>query len=127
MDFFAGSPKSVFVDCTLAETHTLTSNITQNPIESGSYLSDHIHNLPRSISLRGAITSRPLDIVSAIVRTPIRAFVSTTAGLILNPILGGYEKYLSSAATGIISERVFGVDTGGKRSGVGKAYWKKTF
>ena len=53
----------IVVDAFLKETHAFSSEITEHPVESGCTISDHIYNLPFSLSLDGIISNTPMTLV----------------------------------------------------------------
>ena len=52
---------SLSIECTLSETHSATSRITNQPVEEGSTISDHIVNDPEKVNITGFISDTPLD------------------------------------------------------------------
>jgi hypothetical protein len=48
------------LDATVKETHELSAQVTDHPVESGSNLTDHIRTLPARISLQGIISNTPI-------------------------------------------------------------------
>lgn len=55
--YFVGS---IQFDILLSESHSLESQVTEHPIETGAVVSDHIRELPRKGSLSGLVTNFPL-------------------------------------------------------------------
>lgn len=51
---------SIELDATLSESHTRQSSVTDNPIEGGSQIQDHITNAPRTLQLEGFVTDDPI-------------------------------------------------------------------
>ena len=117
----------VSVDCVISENHSLTANITRNPVETGSTISDHIHIYPKSLTIEGVITEKPLHILPALAQVPIRAFLSSTARGLLGKYLGGYEKHLAIAGTGLIQQKIIapilGLDRFETRKDVARLFW----
>ena len=115
----------VSVDATTTESYKLTANITQNPVEIGATLSDHIHIRPQTLTIDGIITDKPLEVLQAVAQVPVRALLSATSRGLLGPILGGYEKHLAVAGTGLIQEKVIAPLLGGRatRKDVARLYW----
>ena len=124
-NLFAPAGLIVSVDCTTTEAYKLTANITQNPIETGTTLSDHIHIRPETLSISGIITDKPLEILTALAQVPVRALLSTTARGLLGKYLGGYEKHLAIAGTGLINEKIIAplLGTRATRRDVARLYW----
>ena len=48
------------IDASLDETHSMTSKVTQYPIESGSVISDHVINNPVTVSIHGVVTNNTI-------------------------------------------------------------------
>lgn len=118
--FFRDQPYSMKVDATLEEGHNLEAEISTNPVSSGSMITDHIHVTPQQISITAIVTDKPLDIGLSILQTPISGFINATTGALLNPILGGYERHLATAATGLITQQVL---DGTNRTKTQQVYW----
>jgi hypothetical protein len=51
------------VDAFIKETHTLSAEITEHPVEDGSVMVDHIINRPFSLSIDGIISNTPMSLV----------------------------------------------------------------
>lgn len=51
------------VDGFVHEAHTLTSKITEHPIESGSSIADHVHQEPFALAIEGIISNTPMTLV----------------------------------------------------------------
>ena len=115
----------VSVDVTTTESYKLTANITKNPVETGSTLSDHIHVLPQNLTIEGIITDKPLEILPAVAQVPVRALLSATARGLLGKVLGGYEKHIAIAGTGLIQEKIIAPLLGARatRKDVARLYW----
>jgi hypothetical protein len=73
-----GGPQAVFtMDVSVSESHSLQSDITEHPVETGSDISDHIRNRPRVLSIQGLVTDTPSGILAlAIVPGLIDRFAS---------------------------------------------------
>ena len=57
-----GFLSGILLDATISESHKYDSEITQNPIEDGSNVADHIQLKPVKLSLEGLITDTPLGL-----------------------------------------------------------------
>lgn len=55
----------LFLDCNLFETHQFTSEVTENPIEDGSSVVDHIINKPLQVQIEAIISSVSGDLDEA--------------------------------------------------------------
>lgn len=73
------------IDAAPNVNHSMISNITQNPIEDGSSITDHVNLEPRKVTINGLISETPLSISKAITNTAITA----VAGQILPEFLQG--------------------------------------
>jgi hypothetical protein len=66
-NLFAGDKKTriadVVIDATLSEVVTLSSTITEHPIETKESISDHIFKNPLKIKIEGYITDSPLKVM----------------------------------------------------------------
>ncbi len=51
---------SITVDAVLSETHTLESETTDNPVEQGIDVTDHIRPRPRTLRMEGLISEVPV-------------------------------------------------------------------
>ena len=48
------------LDCTVTETHTATSTVTEHPVESGAKITDHIRPDPVQLSITGIVSDTPI-------------------------------------------------------------------
>jgi len=48
------------LDCTVTETHTATSTVTEHPVESGANITDHIRPEPVQLSITGIVSDTPI-------------------------------------------------------------------
>lgn len=53
-------PDKFFADVTSSQTHDFEWAVTQNPIESGSTINDHVRKMPDKLQVTGFITDTPL-------------------------------------------------------------------
>ncbi len=53
----------LIVDAFIKESHTLSAEITEHPIENGSIMADHIIYKPFSLSIDGIISNTPMNMV----------------------------------------------------------------
>jgi hypothetical protein len=72
VSFLFGSPRRVKIstqvfkidvidfDATISESHNLTAQLTDHPVELGSNITDHYRILPQSITVNGIISNNPL-------------------------------------------------------------------
>lgn len=93
--------KDFVVDVTLTENHDFQADVTENPVEEGSPITDHIDLKPESFTITGVISDTPLDIASSV------QGATTTAGVligrkIVGP-LGAYAGVAAGAVAGLIA------------------------
>lgn len=55
-----GAYAGIVLDCTTIEDHNYTAAVTQNPIEDGSTISDHVNLQPVTITVEGLVSDSPL-------------------------------------------------------------------
>lgn len=53
----------LLVDAFIKETHTLSAEITEHPLESGTTIHDHVHSKPFSLAIDGIISNTPMGLV----------------------------------------------------------------
>jgi hypothetical protein len=51
----------IIFDAVPSEEHILENVVPENPLEDGSYVNDHIANLPKKLSLDAIISDTPID------------------------------------------------------------------
>lgn len=51
---------AIILDATIEERHEHTSQVTQHPIESGGFVTDHVYEDPRNVSISAEITESPV-------------------------------------------------------------------
>jgi hypothetical protein len=49
------------IDCLLSDNHTFESEITEFPVESGSFISDNIRNKPLVVAMECIVSNTPLE------------------------------------------------------------------
>lgn len=55
------------IDATITENHSFSSTPTENPVEDGSVITDHVNIAPREIQLECIITNNPINFRSALI------------------------------------------------------------
>jgi len=70
---------SITLDASIREFHELSSDATDNPVESGSYVSDHIFNRPPSLTIEGIISDSPIGGVSPVSLFGVDAVIEGSA------------------------------------------------
>lgn len=66
--YFVGS---ISFDLLVSENHSLESEVTSHPIETGAQVNDHVRVLPRKGTLTGLVTNFPLDGLDTLVIEPL--------------------------------------------------------
>jgi hypothetical protein len=54
------------LDASLSETHSMSAEVTNHPVEEGSEISDHIRKQPDSIQISGVVSNTPLVYLASI-------------------------------------------------------------
>ena len=131
---FTITPLVVPVDATLDENYSLTTTITQNEIQSGEIITDHIHILPQTVTVRCIVSEAPVFFLPSIARSLINAAVdrgfqalaSTTQGSLLGsgltPILGAIEKYAPTFIAGKLTYALLGSEN---RADIKRLFWQQ--
>lgn len=57
------------LDASLSETHNRTATITDNEVEDGSIISDHVKLSPKTLSINGMVSDTPVSILGLGVST----------------------------------------------------------
>jgi hypothetical protein len=52
----------IWIDCTVRERHTMSSEVSTHPVEEGSDIADHVRALPRSVTLECVISNKPTEL-----------------------------------------------------------------
>ena len=91
------------LDASISETHLRTAIVSQNPIEDGSNVSDHITLNPEALTITGLVSDVPLSFLVAAVGTGVGAITEAVAGP-----LGGIGKTLAAAGIGSLGGLVSG-------------------
>lgn len=84
------------IEATLKETHTFSTTLSENPIENGSYVTDHANIQPVELQLTCMISNNPLSFKQAI--------IGNASGL-MGSIIGRatQNNLISAIATGAFS------------------------
>ena len=107
------------VDATLREQYTIEANITDNEIESGFTLTDHIHILPQKLSITGVISEAPTNVVSTLLKKPAEFAINAVSDNFLPSSAEGIQKRIAIAGSGALSNRFLGTN----RGNIQKSYW----
>jgi len=75
---------NILVDASVRELHEARSEITTNPIEDGADITDHVRNMPLTMTMQGVISDTPIGL----------AFVDNIKGIIgtATTIFGGSSR-----------------------------------
>jgi len=68
---------TILVDATVREVHERSSNITDHPIENGGFITDHVYENPRIVTVEGEVTDSPVmffSILGGVSNRSIEAF-----------------------------------------------------
>lgn len=66
------------IDCAKFEDHTLESDVTEDPVESGANMTHHVRALPARVSLEAWVSDTPLgDMVQTRARSAVLTALST--------------------------------------------------
>lgn len=56
----AATTKGIVVDCTVSENHNFTCDMTEEPVEQGAKITDHVQLKPKQLTIEGVISDAPL-------------------------------------------------------------------
>lgn len=76
------------VDAMVSEVHELSSQITNNEVEDGSQLSDHVRLMPIRLNLEGIVSKSPLTIFSSAFNTGL-SYAAATVGASQGAVAAG--------------------------------------
>jgi len=51
----------IWIDCSIRESHGMSAQCTQFPVEDGPNVSDHVRTQPETLHLEGVVSNTPLD------------------------------------------------------------------
>lgn len=57
---------SIVLDATVEERHEYSATVTDHPIEAGGFVTDHVYENPRILSVTGEITDSPVTLFSVL-------------------------------------------------------------
>lgn len=52
----------IWIDVSLSETHSVSAEVTDHPVEEGANIADHIRPQPRTFSMQGFVTNTPIEV-----------------------------------------------------------------
>lgn len=90
------------VDATLTENHSFEAEATDNPVEEGVVISDHINLKPEMFSLTGVISDTPLSFGSSL------AGAATTAGALAGQKIVGPLGAYAGLGAGAVANLLIG-------------------
>ena len=117
------------IQTTIKEAHSLRATITKNEIQDGTFLSEHIHLQPQTVTLDCMISENPVFFLSTAIQNIINFGVNninplsgavrqlrqtTLLNNALGNVLGSFDKYARDLAFSQLSYRVLGDDPGGR-------------
>lgn len=53
---------TIWIDVSIRETHSLSAEVTEHPVEDGVNITDHVRPQPRVIQLEGMVTNHPTEL-----------------------------------------------------------------
>lgn len=53
---------TIWIDVSISETHSLTAEVSEHPVEDGSNISDNVRAQPRTVQLEGLVTNHPTEL-----------------------------------------------------------------
>lgn len=98
------------MDATMREQHTYNAQPTENPIEDGSTITDHVNIKPRELQLECIITNNPLSLVSAVIGSAAGLVGGIVGRASQNNIVaavatGGFATLATKVARTIVNDR----------------------
>ena len=57
-----GAYAGIVLDCTISEEHSYQADVTENPIEDGAPVADHVNLRPFTLKIDGLVTDSPLGL-----------------------------------------------------------------
>lgn len=107
VDLLLGAPQTrtvigvLTLDAAANITHNSTSQVSKNPIESGSDIVDNIRLDNRTLQIEGIISSTPITLLGSV----IGAFQGTVAGF-LNEFAGGFGALAGAVGAGKLASNL---------------------
>lgn len=98
------------MDVSISENHERSSTITQNPIEDGSNIADHINLLPERLTMEALISDAPVSLVQSATGTLVGSASQLAAGAV-----GGIAGTLVAQGVGLGLGSLAGLLTGTPR------------
>lgn len=96
------------LDAALQENHRRSAIVTENEVEDGTTISDHIKLNPETLSLDGIISATPVSLVTSVIGTGISAGIQAAANALGGGVLGNIGGSLVGAGAGSIAGLVTG-------------------
>jgi hypothetical protein len=53
---------TIWIDVSLSETHSLSADVTEHPVEDGVNITDHVRPQPRTVQVEGLVTNHPTEL-----------------------------------------------------------------
>lgn len=90
------------MDVSISESHERSATISQNPIEDGSNVADHINLAPESLTMEAMISDAPVSLFQSVLGTAISSASQLAAGA-LTGIAGGIVEQVAGLGLGSIA------------------------
>lgn len=84
------------MDASISETHERSASVTQNPIEDGTNIADHITLAPVRLTMEALISDSPVSLIQSGIGTAV-----SSASQLAQGAIGGIAGTLAGQATGI--------------------------
>jgi len=115
---FATNSKPDFIalldlEATIKETHTMTTELTENPIEDGGYVTDHANIKPRELQIEAIITDNPISFQAAIIGNA----AGLVGGIIGRAVKNNYVQAIATGALASIVTKIAKLSNPGSRTG----------
>lgn len=94
---------TMVLDASLSENHELSAEITDNEIEDGSNVSDHVRLKPQRLTINGLISSSPLTNFSAGIGTIVTASTAFVSQAVGPSLLGNVVSTLAGTTIGSLA------------------------
>ncbi len=100
----------VEMDASIQESHRRTATVTQNPIEDGSNIADHVKLNPQSLTVKGIFSEVPLSFFNSVV-----GLLSSSAANAAQSALPGIGGAILGDAAALVTGKLGGLLTGTPR------------
>lgn len=92
------------IDVTVSESHKSEATPTENPVESGVNVTDHVEQKPDELTINGEVSATPLNFEATLkgIGTSVGAFIGKRIGKGLGSTIGGA---IGGALTGLLFKK----------------------